>query len=434
MHCIALVSDFFHPNIGGVENHIFQLAQCLLKLSHKVIVITHSYPGKVGLHFLTGNLRVYYLPLVVVYNQCILASIFGTLPLIRWVLLKEKITLVHGHSSFSILAHETMFHARTLGIRTVFTDHSLFGFADMSSIITNKILEWSLADVNCVICVSHTSKENTVLRAKLDPHAVYVIPNAIDSTKFNPPALEVQRKRLKIIVMSRLVYRKGIDLLAGIIPAICSKHANVDFIIGGSGPKQLLLEETVEQYALQERVVFLGMVPHEKVPAILNQGHVFLNTSLTEAFCMAIVEAACCGLQVVSTRVGGVPEVLPEGMMLLAAPKVPDLVAALDQALAIVQVREGSARIDIHRRIAAMYTWQMVAKRTVKVYDAAMLLNPPNIKSRVRKHRECGPVVGRISVVLILINYVLCFFLNFIHPIKHKTRTKNYLEKKDKVS
>ena len=40
--------------------------------------------------------------------------------------------------------------------------------------------------------------------------------------------------------------------------------------------------------------------------------------SLTEAFCTAIVEAACCGLHVISTRVGGVPEVLPPEVMTLA--------------------------------------------------------------------------------------------------------------------
>ena len=50
----------------------------------------------------------------------------------------------------------------------------------------------------------------------------------------------------------------------------------------------------------------------------LVKGNVFLNMSLTEAFCTAIVEAACCGLHVVSTRVGGVPEVLPPEVMTLA--------------------------------------------------------------------------------------------------------------------
>ena len=53
---------------------------------------------------------------------------------------------------------------------------------------------------------------------------------------------------------------------------------------------------------------------------MLVRGHLFLNTSLTEAFCIAILEAASCGLLVVSTCVGGVPEVLPTDMLLLAEP------------------------------------------------------------------------------------------------------------------
>ena len=49
-----------------------------------------------------------------------------------------------------------MFHARTMGVKAVFTDHSLFGFADASSILTNKILKFSLAGINHVVCVSNT--------------------------------------------------------------------------------------------------------------------------------------------------------------------------------------------------------------------------------------------------------------------------------------
>lgn len=53
---------------------------------------------------------------------------------------------------------------------------------------------------------------------------------------------------------------------------------------------------------------------------VLRQGSIFLNTSLTEAFGIAILEAACAGLHVVSTRVGGVPEILPEDMISFASP------------------------------------------------------------------------------------------------------------------
>ena len=71
-------------------------------------------------------------------------------------------------------------------LKTVFTDHSLFGFADLSSIIMNKLLQWTMTDADRVICVSHTSKENTVIRAYLDPLKVFVIPNAIDASLFQP--------------------------------------------------------------------------------------------------------------------------------------------------------------------------------------------------------------------------------------------------------
>lgn len=77
-------------------------------------------------------------------------------------------------------------HARTMGIECVFTDHSLFGFSDISSILTNKLLKFSLIDVDKIICVSHTSKENTVLRAAINPTNVYVIPNAVDADQFVP--------------------------------------------------------------------------------------------------------------------------------------------------------------------------------------------------------------------------------------------------------
>ena len=137
-------------------------------------------------------------------------------------------------------------HAHHMGIRTVFTDHSLFGFNDAASILTNKLLEGMLSHVDAAICVSHTghvdflgfesstnsrihfsSRENTILRSKLapragasvgdigdpsddededdtssigyqdheqvinrkfglDPGRVYVIPNAVVTEKFKP--------------------------------------------------------------------------------------------------------------------------------------------------------------------------------------------------------------------------------------------------------
>lgn len=159
--------------------------------------------------------------------------------------------------------------------------------------------------------------------------------------------------------MSRLVYRKGIDLLIGAIPSICSTFPNVRFVIGessdalrsslfssistagGDGPKMIELEQMRERHQalLAGRVELLGSVRHgdvkdvsyitlystvssHRILQVLKTGHIFLNTALTEAFGIGLLEAACCGLFVVSTRVGGVPEVLPSDLIELAEPDV----------------------------------------------------------------------------------------------------------------
>ena len=78
-----------------------------------------------------------------------------------------------------------------------------------------------------------------------------------------------------------------------------------------------IVKSMIEKHNLHNRVELLGAVPHKDIKDVLNRGHIFLNTSLTESFCLAILEAASCGLFVVSTKVGGVPEVLPPHMIYL---------------------------------------------------------------------------------------------------------------------
>lgn len=107
-------------------------------------------------------------------------------------------------------------------------------------------------------------------------------------------------------------FRKGVDLLVDIIPEVIRKYPNVNFIIGGDGPKLDLLKQLREKHNLGDRVELLGRVEHKNVSAVFARGHIFLNTSLTEAFCIAILEAASCGLLCVSTNVGGISELLPD--------------------------------------------------------------------------------------------------------------------------
>jgi phosphatidylinositol glycan class A protein len=53
-----MVSDFFFPNMGGVESHLFQLSQCLKERGHEVIIITHAYGNRTGIRYMTNYLKV----------------------------------------------------------------------------------------------------------------------------------------------------------------------------------------------------------------------------------------------------------------------------------------------------------------------------------------------------------------------------------------
>jgi phosphatidylinositol glycan class A protein len=129
---------------------------------------------------------VYYCPVMSLHQQASLPCLYAFFPLLRCILLRERIDLVHGHQSTSALSHECLLHARSMGLPTVFTDHSLFSFASAPAIHLNKWMAFTLRDVQQVICVSHTSKENLTLRARIKPHTVNVIPNAVDTTKLTP--------------------------------------------------------------------------------------------------------------------------------------------------------------------------------------------------------------------------------------------------------
>ena len=169
------------------------------------------------------------------------------------------------------------------------TEHSLFGYDDMAGINLNKISKWTYKELDAAICVSNACKENFCLRVKCDPRICFTIPNAVDSMRFRPSA-SIRNKeppgQINIVYITRLQYRKGVDLLIGLIPKVVAMFSNVKFIVGGDGDKMVSLKALVEKYNLHEKVELLGALPHSKVRDVLCRGHIFLNTSLTESFCI----------------------------------------------------------------------------------------------------------------------------------------------------
>lgn len=118
--------------------------------------MTHAYGNRTGIRYLSSGVKVYYLPQMPMYNQSSMPSLVLSLPYFRYIMHREQINIVHSHQAFSALGLESLLHSSLLGYKTCFTDHSLFGFSDASSIVMNKILKVVLSDCKHVICVSNT--------------------------------------------------------------------------------------------------------------------------------------------------------------------------------------------------------------------------------------------------------------------------------------
>jgi phosphatidylinositol glycan class A protein len=251
---------------------------------------------------------------------------------------------------------------------------------------------------------------------------------------------------ITIVVISRLFYNKGTDLLISALPLLLRRHPTLRFIIAGSGPQAIDLEQTLESLPQQlvytpsgqSRVVLLGSIRHEEVRDVMIRGHLLLSTSLTEAFGTVLVEAASCGLMVVATRVGGVPEVLPDKMTVFVLPEVEDVVRGVTEAVGLLTSK--SVRRDgFHDLVKNMYSWADIARRTERVYD--LITDTPcapdnegfydeewmnygqpaqspsfALMDRLKRYFGCGVWAGKLFVIVVVVDYLIYCFLEIMYP------------------
>ncbi|PBK94591.1 hypothetical protein ARMGADRAFT_1078477 [Armillaria gallica] len=104
---------------------------------------------------------------------------------------------------------------------------------------------------------------------------VYVIPNALVPEHFQPGTLKTS-DIVTIVVLSRLAYRKSIDLLVVTAPRICNAFPNVRFVV------VIDLPQMREKHNLQDRIELLGPIRPNAICSVLMRGAIFLDTSLTD--------------------------------------------------------------------------------------------------------------------------------------------------------
>lgn len=246
-----------------------------------------------------------------------------------------------------------------------------------------------------------------------------------------------ESKKITIVVLSRLVYRKGADLLVKLIPPLLGRNPSLNIIIAGEGPKRVDLEQMRDQCSLHGRLQMVGPLKSGKeCREHLVKGDLFLNTSLTEAFCISILEAASCGLLVVSTDVGGIKEVLPPEMIILSKKvSVSSLIEAVEEGLRRLEEVAAAASMsdDHHQRLkwknhkilSLSYNWHKVAERTEEVYLQSKHTDIPterawfswlHLQPLIEEYSKTGRVMGYLAVMVVVLEMIILYILDLLRP------------------
>ena len=176
-----------------------------------------------------------------------------------------------------------------------------------------------------------------------------------------------------LLTVARLDFHKGIDTVIRALPAIRAAVPGTRYAVAGIGSRRGALEALVAELGLGEAVRLLGFVPDQDLPALYNAADLFVLASrrhdlLVEGFGISCVEASACGLPVIGSRSGGIPEAIREGETgLLVEPDDPAAVTA-----AAVRVLEDEA---LRRRLGAAgraavesyYNWDRVTADLVRI-------------------------------------------------------------------
>ena len=115
-----------------------------------------------------------------------------------------------------------------------------------------------------------------------------------------------QAKKI-VLYVGNLEEVKGVDVL---VDAAKDLPTNMLVILAGDGSLRNILEERVQYLALNGHVKFIGSQPHSKIPLWMNAADIFCLPSRNEGCPNVILEALACGLRVVATNVGGIPDLV----------------------------------------------------------------------------------------------------------------------------
>jgi L-malate glycosyltransferase len=225
--------------------------------------------------------------------------------------------LVHGH--YYVAGGMAVRLARRRGVPVVVSEHSSTFPAGRVTGHHRWRAKRTLERASLVCPVSSHLEEH--IRAAGIRASFRVVPNTVDTDVFRPPEAGTRRAGDPVRLAFVAVIRRGkglhelLDALAGIQAEPWALE------VVGDGPARADAEALAASLGLGGQVRFRGALPKPEVAALLRRSDLFVLPSHAETQGVVLIEAMACGLPVLATRVGGIPEVVDDRSGMLVPPR-----------------------------------------------------------------------------------------------------------------
>ena len=376
-----LMLNYEYPPLGGGAAPVTkELAEELVKLGHEVDVVTMAFKGLKEKEEVNG-VNVYRVPVFrrkqtvcqthEMFTYCISANYF-----LSKLLKERKYDINHTHF---IIPTGVISYLKRKKIPYIITSHGSdvpgynpdrFGFQHkLIKPMWNKIVE----NATCITTPTEFLK-NLILdnfnSKDCNPDKVKVIPNGIHPEKFSP-----KKKERKILVVSRLFERKGVQYVIEAMRDI----KDYRMVICGNGPYKKHLENQIDKLRLGNNVRLLGWVSGKSLLKEYETSSIFVLPSSAENFPVVLLEAMAAGCAVVTTNTTGCPEVVGDAGLLVRPMNTEDIRDALNKLINDDRLIEGLG-MKARKRVEENFELRKVAKMYKEVYECAI-----KIQNRLNK-------------------------------------------------
>lgn len=196
-----------------------------------------------------------------------------------------------------------------------------------------------------------------------------VIPNVVDTSRFQYAEKQTASSVFRFLHVSNLYPVKNPELMLEAIHLFLQTDQSAEFVFIGNKTNEWKLK-AVKLGIPEKSIHFMGEIAYEKVAEELKKADALFIYSKSETFSCVTAEALCCGLPVVSSGMGAIPELVNDTNGILAEP---ENAAALAKALLSLKNNYGQFnRKEIAERAAAKYNYTIVAQQLLSVYQKVL--------------------------------------------------------------